>query len=74
MAQKVQLAKRGRIAKGFYGDLVIFNYDSIQGPADFSNPFQYPKGINYVFVNGQIAVDKNKLKECSGQILTKHDI
>jgi N-acyl-D-amino-acid deacylase len=57
-AEKVGLTDRGRIAKGFYADLVIFNPATITDTATFLEPHQFPKGIEFVIVNGKIAVEK----------------
>jgi N-acyl-D-amino-acid deacylase len=47
------LSDRGRIKEGMAADLVIFDPDTVSGPADY-NDLQEPRGIDYVLVNGTI--------------------
>ncbi len=60
-AQKIGLKDRGVIAKGNAADIVIFNYATIKDNATFLNPHQFPTGMPYVIVNGQMAVDNNSI-------------
>jgi N-acyl-D-amino-acid deacylase len=55
-AEKLRLEKRGRIRRGCYADIVIFNPETIKDTATYEEPKQYPVGISHVLVNGQIAV------------------
>jgi len=55
-ADKLGFNDRGRIAEGKYADIVIFDYDKIQDKATFTEPHQYPDGIPYVIVNGEIVI------------------
>jgi len=59
-AQRVGLWDRGILRDGMWGDIMIFNKDTIQEKSTFKEPHQYPEGIEYVIVNGQIAIDKGK--------------
>lgn len=51
-AQNLHLKKRGLLKPGYYGDVVIFDPNTIQDHATFENPHQYATGVLYVFVNG----------------------
>jgi N-acyl-D-amino-acid deacylase len=53
--------KKGSIGKGDDADLVIFNLDEIKDRSDFEKPFLEPDGINYVIINGEIAVENKKI-------------
>jgi N-acyl-D-amino-acid deacylase len=57
-ARRLGLGGRGLIRQGYYADIVIFNPDSIQDQATYTDPKQYSTGIETVMVNGQVAVDK----------------
>ena len=59
-AQRLGLQKRGLVKDGFKADLVLFNPDTVKALATKDNPKQYPEGIDYVFVNGQMVVDKGE--------------
>ncbi|MCE5248814.1 D-aminoacylase [bacterium] len=55
-AAKFGLTGRGSIAAGNFADLVVFNPDTVIDKATFENPHQYPEGIPYVIVNGQVVI------------------
>ena len=62
-ARRFGLTKRGRIEKGYFADVVVFDGDRIIDTATYDNPKQHPYGIPYVLVNGQVAVDQAR---CTG--------
>ncbi|MFC1725679.1 amidohydrolase family protein [candidate division KSB1 bacterium] len=69
-ARKFNIINRGMLTEGFYADIVIFDYNKIIDKADYSNPHQYPEGINFVVVNGKIVAEKNEpTGELPGMIL-----
>ena len=73
-ADIMRIADRGRIAVGAKADLVVFDWDKLDYTVDFNNPSTPPTGIDYVFVNGAIALDKGQLTHAlSGQVLTRND-
>lgn len=74
-ANKIGLKNRGIIKEGYWADIVIFNPDKIKDKATFENPHQYPEGIYYVIVNGQLAVDNGKITGLKpGKILKRQSI
>jgi len=62
-ASRFGLTDRGRIQKGYFADLVVFDPDRVIDNATFDDPRRYPTGIPYVVVNGQVAVDNER---CTG--------
>jgi len=56
-ADKLNLKDRGRIAVDKNADIVIFDYNKIQDKATFTEPHQYPEGMPYVIVNGEVVID-----------------
>ncbi len=60
-ANLLSLADRGRIVLGAKADLVLLDPDQIRDLATYQDPHQYPAGIRYVIVNGQVAVDRGQL-------------
>ena len=56
-AERLGLADRGLIRVGAWADLVLFDADTVTDRATFVNPHQYPDGIPYVIVNGQVVID-----------------
>ena len=59
-AQKLGLRDRGVIRPGAWADLVVFDPDKVTDVATYANPERYPKGIEYVFVNGVLTINKGK--------------
>ncbi len=45
---------RGALETGGIADLTVFDPASVDGTATVANPNQFSKGIDYVFVNGQL--------------------
>jgi N-acyl-D-aspartate/D-glutamate deacylase len=59
-ALRYGIKDRGVIAEGMMADIMIFDASRIIDMATFDNPKQYPNGIPYVIVNGQIVIDKGE--------------
>jgi len=57
-AQKIGLKDRGLLREGNYADITIFDFDKIIDKATYENPRLYSEGVEYVFVNGVLALDK----------------
>ena len=53
-AQTFGFRDRGMVREGFAADLVIFDENTIADQATFVNPNQFPTGIEYVMVNGEL--------------------
>jgi dihydroorotase/N-acyl-D-amino-acid deacylase len=69
-ARRMGLTDRGTIAVGLKADLVVFNPETVKDEATFSDPHQYPTGISYVMVNGNLPVDHGAFRDLrSGQVL-----
>lgn len=60
-AQRERLTDRGLLQPGFYADITVFNAAAIQDEATFSEPAKVSKGVEWVFVNGELAYEKGKL-------------
>lgn len=71
-ARRLGLHNRGIIAPGMMADLLLFDPDSIQDRATFTDPMQYSTGIDYVIVNGVPVIDDGKLTEARpGRLLRR---
>ncbi len=57
-AKALGIKNRGLLKVGYFADITIWNPDTIIDLGTFENPKQYPKGIEFVIVNGEIAVDQ----------------
>jgi dihydroorotase/N-acyl-D-amino-acid deacylase len=69
-AARVNLRDRGLLREGMFADITIFDPAKVIDRATFEMPNQYPTGIEYVLVNGQVSVDKGKRTAAlAGQVL-----
>jgi len=68
-AQELSLLDRGLIREGMWADIVVFNPHTIKDRATcrfpyrfplLNYPHKYPEGIEYVLVNGQVVVAKDR--------------
>ncbi len=55
-AQQFGIRGRGRLAGGYYADVVVFNPDTIRDHATFADPHQYSTGMSHVIVNGEVVL------------------
>ncbi|MEJ2702203.1 MAG: amidohydrolase family protein [Sedimentisphaerales bacterium] len=51
-ADNLKLDRRGRLQKGYFADVVVFNPKTITDRATYEEPHQYATGVIHVFVNG----------------------
>ncbi len=56
-AQRLGIPDRGLLRDGMRADIVVFDPRAVQAPATLKQPKQFPVGIDYVIVNGQVTVD-----------------
>ncbi len=70
-ASRIGLKERGLLIPNYAADIVIFNPDTIIDRATFAEPHQFPDGIKYVIVNGEIAVKEGKhTGKLAGEIIS----
>lgn len=60
-ADLYSLSDRGRIEAGRFADLVIFDAETIEDKATFTDPHRYPIGIDHVLVNGEFIIRSGAL-------------
>jgi N-acyl-D-amino-acid deacylase len=71
-AQKFGLWQKGLVREGMDADLVIFDADMIAERSTFQDPHQYPAGLPYVILNGQVVVDQERYTgKMAGQVVKK---
>lgn len=71
-AKVLKLRDRGRIEEGLAADITIFDPDLIIDTSTFAQPVRYPIGIEYVLVNGTLAVDLGRLTGALPGRVLKH--
>ena len=74
-AKAMGLKDRGQLVEGTKADITIFNPKTILDQATFEDPHRYSVGIEYVLINGKLAVEQgvfNAIK--SGKVLKKKQL
>jgi N-acyl-D-amino-acid deacylase len=64
-AQIARLQDRGLLQPGYFADITIFNPNTVKDVATFEDPNRTSQGIEYVFVNGVLSVEHDKV---TGQV------
>lgn len=69
-ATTIGLKDRGYLRKDYWADIVIFDPKTVLDNATWSNPHQYPSGMPYVIVNGQLIIDQEHFTgKLAGEVL-----
>jgi N-acyl-D-amino-acid deacylase len=69
-AQILGIRDRGLLREGFAADVVVFDPKTVRDRATFFDPHQQSEGIDYVLINGKMAVDAGKMTGAlAGQVL-----
>jgi N-acyl-D-amino-acid deacylase len=69
-ATKLGLMDRGMLQEGLWADIVVFDMEGIRDMATYEQPNVFPRGIEYVIVNGEIAVEKGRYqRKLAGKVL-----
>ena len=72
-AQVLKMKDRGLLLEGYKADIVVFNPETVRDNATYDNALQYASGVEYVLVNGKIAVEKGKFNgTLNGRVLLKN--
>ncbi len=70
-AERIGLRERGQIRAGWYGDVVVFDPEIVIDQATFEEPHQYPLGIEWVLVNGQVTVENGEFRDVRAGMVLK---
>lgn len=69
-AQLLGLRDRGLVREGMWADLVLFDPHRVEEGATYADPCRPPRGIEYVLVNGEVAVERGQpIGALAGQVL-----
>ena len=60
-ADQYNQKERGRITEGAFADIVVFDADTIQDQATYTDPHRYPTGITHVMINGRFVIKSGAL-------------
>ena len=70
-AQILGIRDRGLLREGLAADVLVFDPKNVRDKATFFEPHQHSEGIDYVLINGRLAVDAGKLTGVlAGQVLS----
>ena len=59
-AKNLKITDRGRLEKGFFADVVVFDPNTIADHSTFTNPHKLSTGVAHVFVNGEHVLKDGK--------------
>jgi N-acyl-D-amino-acid deacylase len=54
------LRDRGLMRRGFAADVVVFDYEQLEGLSTVANPLVYARGVEHVLVNGVSVVERSE--------------
>ena len=71
-AQRLHLDTKGRLNAGADADITVFDFETVQDGATFAQPALEPKGIDYVFLGGELVLDHGTVvKDSCGKAIRK---
>jgi N-acyl-D-amino-acid deacylase len=74
-AMRFGLVGRGQLREHYFADIVVFDPDRVEDVATWSEPNQYPRGIEYVIVNGRVVIDQGEhTGSLPGRVLKKCEL
>ncbi len=72
-ASRFGLEDRGVLRAGGAADITVFDFGTIRDNSTFEHAQQYPSGIEYVLVNGKVALEKGAYRAdaLAGEVLAR---
>jgi len=69
-AETLRLKDRGLLKTGYFADVLVFNPATFKEVATYQSPRQLSTGVQFLTVNGKLAVDEGKLTDTlAGKVL-----
>lgn len=59
-ASRLGLKDRGQLIPGYAADITVFNPETIADLSTYAAPHAFPRGIEYVVVNGKVCVERGE--------------
>lgn len=73
-AQRTGISRKGGIQEGWDADLVLFDYERLEDKATYRNPNAPTRGIEAVYVGGQLVYDGQSLTGATPGRLLRHNV
>jgi N-acyl-D-amino-acid deacylase len=74
-ADTLQIKERGLLKAGYYADVLVFDPKNFVDRATYENPTALATGVEYLLVNGRLAVDKGQLTSTlAGRVLENQPV
>jgi len=70
-ARKLRLVDRGLLARGMWADVVVFDPEKTADRATVTDPYLAPEGIEWVLVNGRVAVAHGAVTETKAGVVLR---
>jgi N-acyl-D-amino-acid deacylase len=71
-AETFHIKDRGVIREGAFADLVVFDAERVSDEATFGDPNRFPSGIEQVYVNGALVVQKGSILDARPGRVLRH--
>ena len=72
-ARRFGLLERGELREGWCADIVVFDPERVEDVATYQDPRQYPVGMEWVIVNGQVAAERGTQTPARAGRLVRRD-
>ncbi len=73
-ADHMGMSERGMLREGMIADIAVFDPETVADRSTFQDPHQYPAGIDWVIINGIVAVDDGVFNDVrAGKILRRQN-
>lgn len=59
-AQRFGILDRGLLRPGIWADITIIDPEMVAEKSTYGDPHQFPQGVEYVVVNGKLAIEKGR--------------
>ena len=61
-ADAFSIKNRGVLEEGYAADILVINMDTVTDKGTYVDPTQYPEGIDYVIINGEVVLENGNCR------------
>jgi len=73
-AEKFRMTKRGKLDVGYFADIAVIDLQKLGDHATYKKPHQYSTGVEYLFVNGVLSIDRSAATNERGGRASKREM